>query len=267
MLNSVDYHIIDKCNLNCASCNHFSSLVPEDSKGKSIEQITADFSLLSKIKDEFYALNLLGGEPTLHPQLSKILRIAREMFPNNTINLTTNGTRYNMFELWKDAIIENNICLYITVYPYCDNYKDRLETIAKTLKPYDNIVYIDFPIDSGFNYGFLSNKIVCSESEYKNCEKPYWCSQLKNGKLYKCYYAAQFDVLKNYFGDEITFDLDGKEYLDLNGDITFNDLNKFIYSPQPEICKHCLEVCNAEKGGLKHPWSKTCKDINEWIVE
>ena len=141
MLKNVDYHIIDRCNLNCAGCNDFSPLVSPDDKGKSIEQITADFMLLSKIKNEFYILNIMGGEPTLHPELSKILRIARQIFPDNKIRLLTNGTNYDKFYRWKDAIVENKI----------DVAGDDLQLVAGRLPSKDNeIVISDDRITDGY---------------------------------------------------------------------------------------------------------------------
>ena len=134
MVNNIDYHIIDRCNLNCASCNHFSSLVPSTDKGKSIEQITSDLTLLSKVKEVFNCLTILGGEPTLHPELSKILRIARQIYPNKQINLVTNGTNYDKFEKWRDSIIENNIHVILSLYPYCDDNMERAEKMRKILQ-------------------------------------------------------------------------------------------------------------------------------------
>lgn len=268
MINNIDYHIIDKCNLNCANCNHFSPLVPSSDNGKSIEQITADLALLSKIKDGFETLSILGGEPTLHPQLSKILKIARDFLPNNTIHLVTNGTLYNDFGCWKAALAENKIDVFISLYPYCENSVERTLKINETLKPEVNVFVEQTAIGTGFSYGFLSNRDnVATDNDISMCNRPYLCSQLKNGKLYICNFAAQFDRLKNYFGDKITFDLDGNEYFDLNGEITLDDLNSFINFARPSICYHCTDCIEQHGMGRIKPWGTTKKDINEWIVE
>lgn len=262
MIYNIDYHIIDRCNLNCQACNHFCPLIPATDECKSIEQITADLMLLSKLKNEFISLSILGGEPTLHPELSKILRIARQIFPSNEIHLITNGTKYNKFNQWKDAIIENNIEVYISVYPYCSDYKDRLKVIERTLLPEIQVNYDHTSTECGFGYGFLTNKEgTVSHDELIKCNRPFRCAQLKNGKLYLCNIAAQFDRLKVYFGDNITFDLDGNEYLDLNGNVTAEDLYNFVYNRIPNICLHCIDVKND-----KHcEWGVSNKDINEFV--
>lgn len=268
MIENVDYHIIDRCNLNCASCNHFSPLVPSDDKGKSIEQITADLTLLSKVKGCFNTLSLLGGEPTLHPELSKILRIARQIMPDKEIHLVTNGTRYNMFEKWMDSIIENDIWVMISLYPYCDDYENRIRELTDKFCGYDKIIVEQSPDELGFNYGFLSNRDdAATEDDIKFCNRPYFCAQVKNGKLYICHFAAQFDRLKDYFGDKITFEMDGKEYLDLNGDITEQDVCNFVDYARPNICYHCVDVVNKNAFGERHDWGVTKKDLNEWMAE
>lgn len=264
MIYNIDYHIIDRCNLNCKACNHFCPLVPSTDKGKSIEQIIADLTLLSKLKDGFSTLSLLGGEPTLHPELSKILDISRQIFPDKSIHLVTNGTKYDRFNEWKESIIRNNIDVFISVYPYCPEYKERLKVIENTLLPEVKVNYDNISEEYGFTYGSLSNKeIPVSYSELRMCRRPFKCAQLKNGKLYICNFAAQFDKLKAYFGDQITFDLDGKEYLDLNGDVTIDDLNNFVYYQIPNICLHCIDVCNNQTC----KWETSNKNINEFIQD
>ena len=262
MISNIDYHIIDKCNLNCAACNHFCPLVPSTDKGKSIEQITADLALLSKIKNDFISLSILGGEPTLHPELSRILKIARQFLPENKIHLVTNGTNYNKFNKWKEAIIENNIDVYVSVYPYCSDYQEKLKIIEDTLLPEVKVNYDNISEECGFGYGFLTNKEgSVSYDKLIACTRPFRCAQLKNGKLYLCNFAAQFDRLKAYFGDKVTFEMDGKEYLDLNGDITSEDVNNFVYNSFPNICEHCIDPINIKTC----KWGTSQKNINEFI--
>ena len=120
----------------------------------------------------------------------------------------------------------------------------------------------------GFGYGFFSNMDnVASEYEIMNCTRRFYCPQLKNGKLYLCHFLAQFDRFKDYFGDKIEFDLDGKEYFDLNGDITTEDVEKFVCNAYPDACKHCVEChTHGTENATIRPWGITKKDINEWLI-
>lgn len=264
MLINVDYHLTDVCNLNCAHCNHFCPLVPKDTKHKSLEQITADLSLLSKFKNDLDTLGLLGGEPTLHPQLSDICYISRKFFPNNHISITSNGTRANNMLQWKDAIEKNDIDFVVTIYPYKENPYEDYEKIAKVIP--NNVSIWEFPTTNGMTYNELTsrNDIVTPE-EIKNCYKRIRCNQLLNGKLYICHYTAYFNYLKNAFPDKINVkDVEGS-YIDLNNDnLTIEDIYEFQRTAWPILCDHCLDAHYNNYYGPTEPWRKSELDINEW---
>lgn len=263
MLVNVDYHINDRCNLNCAHCNHFCPLVPKDVKDKSIEQITADLALLSKFKDHVQTLGLLGGEPMLHPKLSKICYIARKFFPTSEISITSNGTLANKVLEFKDAIEENNIQLVITIYPYKENPYEDYEKIKKIIP---STVAWEFPTTNGMTYNLLSSRVdITSKEEIFNCVKRWRCNQLKDGKLYICHYAAYIDYLTNAFPEEVNIKKDDQMYLDLNDEtLTIDGIYKFQQTTYPSICDHCADAHYGGYAGPVEPWRKTEHKLEEW---
>jgi MoaA/NifB/PqqE/SkfB family radical SAM enzyme len=84
---NVFFHILTQCNLNCCHC-----YINPDQHGKktlSIETIRAWLKLfVNKTKNA--NLIFLGGEPTLHPDLDKGVKAAREM-GYSSITIDTNG--------------------------------------------------------------------------------------------------------------------------------------------------------------------------------
>ena len=84
----LDLHITENCNLTCESCsdfnNHgFTSML-------SLEDGERWMSLWNKrIQPKKFII--LGGEPTLHKDLIPFLELARHMWPNSEVVLTTNG--------------------------------------------------------------------------------------------------------------------------------------------------------------------------------
>jgi hypothetical protein len=265
MIVNVDYHVTEVCNLNCAHCSHFCPLVPKDTKPKSIEQITADFALLSKFKEHLETLGLMGGEPFLHPQFSKVLRIARQFFPNNRIVVTTNGTLADKILQWKDAIEENNITICVTIYPYKDNSRENYEKIRGVIK---NTYYWDYPTTHGMTYHELSHRDdAATDEEILGCYKRWRCNQLRDGKLWICHYAAYLDFLKNAFPGKIDIEEDEYRYLDLNNDnLTIDDIYYFQQFAFPNICRHCEDVHYGAYAGPTEPWRKSRKEISEWII-
>lgn len=262
MLVNVDYHIIDKCNLKCAHCNHFCSLVPSTNKPKSIEQIKADLWLLSKFKNDLGTLALLGGEPTLHPELSKICRIAREIFPNNTISITTNGTTADIAYKWKDAVEENNIEFVVTIYPTSDNPYENYEKIKRIIP---SALCWEFPTQYGMTYNLLSSTNIATDEEIHNCVKRWRCNQLKDGKLYICHYAAQLNYLINAFPGQINIENEDSMYIDLNNDLlTIDDIYEFQRTTWPNICKQCSDAHFGGYNGPVEPWSISTGNIKEF---
>jgi organic radical activating enzyme len=85
---ALEVRAVEHCNLRCAGCAQVSPLM-QKSFAKA-EQIGNDLLQLSK---HFQAdqITVLGGEPTLHPELSKILRTIRASGVSRRLHLTTNG--------------------------------------------------------------------------------------------------------------------------------------------------------------------------------
>lgn len=82
--------IIEKCNLSCPVC--FADSGPKRDGIRSLKQIEAMLDTLVASEGEPDLLQISGGEPTLHPQLIEIIRLARSR-PIRHIMLNTNGIR------------------------------------------------------------------------------------------------------------------------------------------------------------------------------
>ena len=82
--NSIRWDITDKCNLKCIHCYNPPTVLPELRYGKIVEVLKI---LMSTGLQE---VNLAGREPTLHPDLKKIIKWCRSQCLQ--VNLTTNGT-------------------------------------------------------------------------------------------------------------------------------------------------------------------------------
>lgn len=268
MIYNVDYHITDICNLNCASCLHFCPLVPKDAEHKSMEQITKDLTLLSKFKDHIEYISLMGGEPTLHPQLNDILYLTRKLFPNTNLRLFTNGLLWNKFEKWKDAIINNGYHLFISEYPYTENYKEHTQEIIKCIGE-DTCAVLD-------NCMMYTGPLVLvrqnTNEQVLNCRMRNYCCQLKDEHLYICNYAAQIDYLYNEFPFLKNYIFrEGYEKEDLNT-ATIDDIMAMLNYSIPAICFYCNECmrCTDKDGNrllpiIELPWKQSEKRIEEWI--
>ena len=81
-LDLIEFHIVEHCNLNCKGCIHFTPLA--DKSCIKISDYKSDIKKMAEItKGSVKTINILGGEPLLHPQLLKLLKIARQYFPKS----------------------------------------------------------------------------------------------------------------------------------------------------------------------------------------
>ncbi len=84
---NVFFHILTKCNLTCAHC--YINPGQHGNNTLSVDTITAWLKLFVN-KTHNANLIFLGGEPTLHPDLDKCVKAARDM-GYSSITIDTNG--------------------------------------------------------------------------------------------------------------------------------------------------------------------------------
>jgi len=72
------YELLARCPLKCKHC-HLPPEVKEKGVVKSIEQARREFVILNELFG-VDSITISGGEPTIHPQLDKVVEIARDIF-------------------------------------------------------------------------------------------------------------------------------------------------------------------------------------------
>ena len=82
------------CQNRCISCNHFVPMDVPNVKASMArpEQMERDLRLLGRVLHAD-AYGMLGGEPTLHPQLVDLLNVARASQIADRVEVWTNGQR------------------------------------------------------------------------------------------------------------------------------------------------------------------------------
>lgn len=91
--NRVEIEITTRCNLSCFNCDRSVRQAPSN-ECMSLEQIEKFVNESIELNWDWKWITLIGGEPTLHPQLFdtfKILNSYKDTNPDCTIEITTNG--------------------------------------------------------------------------------------------------------------------------------------------------------------------------------
>lgn len=103
---SFDLYITNVCNLHCKNC------IVLDYKGRvtiphlSLAEIK---EIIEKIPVQLEQIQLVGGEPTLHPQLEEIVLYLKQSNKAQKLSIVTNGTNYTpetarIFEMFDKVI-------------------------------------------------------------------------------------------------------------------------------------------------------------------
>ena len=258
VLKNIDYHICDTCVLNCVSCNHFSPLADKPNM-KTEDDARRDFWVLSKFRDRFDCLTILGGEALLNNDLGKILDAANGFFPNR-IKLITNGVMVDRLMDLRTIIIDNGIHLVVTEYPFKDGYAEHYDRIRKK---FPNAVFYKYRVEHGFLKHHLSYaETGVSDSVVYGCDKRDKCCNYVDGKLYICHYAAFLPFLNGITDTGID---NSDSFIDLKT-CTESEFDSFFENAIPNICRHCLYVTKSYEEHEKQKWTRTAYNPNEWIV-
>lgn len=262
-LSNVDFHLINKCNLNCKCCGHFCPLV-ENEEPQSFENITDQLNILAKITnhgEKLQSLTLTGGEVTLRDDLYKIVEFAVNLFTCE-IRIWSNGILYKkLIELAPLLKAHSNLKLFITNYEQKFTYKAN-EELNKVIP---NLFFIDKEESNKivyFNYQFLDKNEVASENEIFNCVPRLNCNQLVNYKLYVCQYLAYFKYFDAKFKGQHNIPWDENlGYIDIRNVKDIQEIKDFMKNFNCDFCKHCID-CLSWRPSI--PWGISKRNINEW---
>ncbi|GHV07385.1 hypothetical protein FACS189485_17650 [Spirochaetia bacterium] len=192
-------NLTDHCNLNCAGCTAFSPLAEE--KYMDVDCFEHDCARLSELAGgKIELIDLLGGEPLLHPEIVRIVEIARKYFDGD-INIVTNGVLLTkMSEVFWHVCHKNDIGIIISGYPI----KLKMEEIQKHAESNK----VKLVIRGGTNDIKIWNKVPYDLSGKQNpvknfriCYGANMCINLENGRLATCpipFVIKQFNKFCNH---------------------------------------------------------------------
>ncbi|GHU61509.1 hypothetical protein FACS189445_3590 [Spirochaetia bacterium] len=250
-----EIHLTDHCNLNCKGCGHFSPLAEE--KYLDIDIFERDCARISYLTNRcIHHIDLMGGEPLLHPQLTQILDIARKYF-DGTINIVTNGILLlrQPKDLWQ-CCKDNAINIIISAYPININ-RTEIKIIAE-----------EYGVDIEFRGGNMKEwfRFVYDvkggtrniKSNFKICAFANAFFYLEDGKLATCGTPLLIKHFNKYFNQKLK--TSEHDYIDIYKANNIHEILTFLSKPIP-FCRYCKprEMVN----GVVE-WGISKKEISEW---
>ncbi|MBP1664171.1 MAG: radical protein [Bacteroidetes bacterium] len=253
-------HLVDHCNLNCRGCDNFSPLAPE--VFADILTFENDCARMSKlVGNRVDEIQLLGGEPLLHPQVTEFIRISRKYFPEVPVNIISNGILLpkQPDDFW-ETCHKHNINIIVTKYPVKIDH-NKIEQLAKKhqvrLSYYGNTESIEknmqlLPLD-------LDGKQDAQDS-FLRCARANRCISLDNGKLYTCSLIPYVKYFNRKFNQDLR--ISTNDYIDIYQAKNMEEIMNFVSKPMP-FCRYCN--IKGIEDGISFDISK--KQITEWTTK
>lgn len=248
-----DVSITEHCNLNCKGCGSFAPLA--DEKFMDLAEYERDAMKLSELSGGvMHHINILGGEPLLHPEVQGFLEVTRRCFPVGNIYLITNGVLVPKMDdgFWK-TMRDNDIIMAPTKYPIKVDYeaieeRSRAEGVR--------FHYFGFPARVWYKLVLEPNGDRNENHSFMHCENANNCGCLYHGRIYPCAVIpkAHFVSEKSKYNFPVT------EYdsIDIYS-ATLEDIMKFLAHPVP-FCRFCNPFATKETD-----WAPSKGQVEEWL--
>lgn len=259
---TLDVDVVSHCNLNCASCYHFSPIArPRFLSRQSYER---DLELLARVEGAdayFRGIFLMGGEPLLHPELPELVLATRRHLPTAKLRITSNGLLLRSMgpEFW-DALRGAGCKLILTPYPIGLDY-EGLIALARS-----------HGVEAGMAGGSAEGDAVSRflrtpldeeglqdrTASFNSCPLGGCCLQLLDGKIFPCNRGALLGIVNERFGTEFTHDPD--DYLELSALCSVEDIDRMRRRAHP-MCRYCATSLDE-----RIAWQRSTATREEWLL-
>lgn len=192
--------ITNRCSLRCKGC---SNLIPYYKKrcDYDIDIISKALRTFLKCINNIVYIRILGGEPFLSPNLSKVIKLLLKSDKVQRIEIVTNGTIIPKDKELIKTLRHSKVMVSISVYPIVNS-----EPLVEFLK--DN--EIKYHIDKAkywLNFGDATKRNRSTKElkkQFKTCS--HVCKSLINGQVHYCprsSHGTDLGIIKNNQSDYV----------------------------------------------------------------
>jgi radical SAM family protein len=241
----LELHVTHACNLACESCSHYSN----QGHAGNLDPAQADLWMgawSDRILVEEFVL--LGGEPTIHPELSQFVLLARRRWPRARVRIVTNGFFLHRHpDLGSVLATDGNADIALSVHHNEPEYSGRLHPILDLLETWQRdhgtTVHI-WQSYQGWTRRYLGSGAAMLPFEdgrprqsWEICPARH-CKQLHEGKLWKCAPLAYLGMQKTKYGLSDKWD-PYLRYAPLEATCNDDELDKFLALEEEAVCSMC----------------------------
>jgi cyclic pyranopterin phosphate synthase len=238
----LETNITTYCQNKCVSCNHIIPLVTEPAH-LSPEIIERD---LTAARQFMHACDytLVGGEPTLHPEIMDIIGIVKRSGIADGMVVYTNGQAMRHLS---DAFYREVNQLIVTPYKLSDD--DRAYIMAKCTEFGTQLEWHWVGFTRTF-YRHAQPK-ASADNTYGSCWFRWNRKTVDNGYFYRCCISPFIPTLLGKTPSADGLALDG---------MTDETLKAYLNQETPEVCYYCTSNVGPQIG-----WRETTRE--KWLEE
>jgi MoaA/NifB/PqqE/SkfB family radical SAM enzyme len=240
---ALEVNVVDHCNLRCANCDHFSPVAAPNFLDAT--ELHNDLVALAKVL-VIRELQLVGGEPLLHPGLLELVEVARSSGLARQITLITNGVLLHRADPRLFELLDG---LWISRYPGVVQRYD--ETHLRSLaQEYGIWIWIkDTPTFGRKHLNRPNDDDALVQHIYFSCLDAhiYSCHTVHQGRYYKCPPSV---YMRQRLGRKgIKFENSSADSVPLHDNPNLRaDIARFIASDVPlQACRWCLGSLGPEE--------------------
>ena len=198
-------HCTHACNLNCQSCSHYSN--HHHGGAVPVEVAEQEIQLWNnRILPRRFAV--LGGEPSLHPQLAEFVKMAIRSWPKSEIGVTSNGFGLSKHKKLWEVMSGQNANLTISKHSedpsYLEKFNENMRVIEILCSKHQVPLRVLNSVGSwrnqyfGYGHTMMPYQEGDSRTSWKNCRAKR-CHTLFEGKIWKCPPLAFLKLQKKKF--------------------------------------------------------------------
>lgn len=235
------FRITSDCSLKCKECCAFTPYYKLNYMA-TFDSFKQDLDKILESVDQIHYLNLFGGEPTLNPDLAKMIKYANTKKQIHKIFFTTNGTKIIPMDIINAIKEKKENFIYMSDYRTNASIEIlKQDEIIKQLQE-KQVPYFHIKHDFGTSQTIHPNKRISDlnllRHQYFSCfEKN--ARIVEDGRYWSCTIARDLSATNQY-------DLDNSHYINLrtNKNLTKEFINFFKH----DYFKIC-EVCDFSNAG------------------
>ena len=205
----MDICVWDKCNNKCLMCTNPDRPWPawDGSFDYSYKSLIERIKKSEKKIKTYDSIYLSGGEPTLHPEFSKVLKFISEHFPKQRIKLLTNGRKFLYRDFTEEVLnITNNLDIELSIY---GSDKKSHEVVTRALGSFEQTIQGLENLLSYKRKGQLVNvRFVITKLSYKHLEN--FLKMMKEkfiltDRIMLIFWEVEHQALKNIETVKVTY--------------------------------------------------------------